>query len=232
MLHKDTEDLLDQQFEDLVELEVQRRLAGKAGQLGRPIYPEGFFGGAGGGATSSSYGGSIKHIDIHPTRQQNEETAYRFFQWFCANAELGHKNSRLQAKALQFCNDHGIKALGEGTNEAGGALVPTEFDRFLIRLLERFGVFRANARLSVMTSDTKTTPRRTGGLTASWVGEGQQITGSNPTYDNVQLVAKKLGTLTVMSSEVNEDSALSIADQLAFEIVQILMIVNADSYEA
>jgi len=162
--------------------------------------------------------GSLKHIHVG-TRQENEETAYRFFNFFCAT---GLKpDSPLRTKAAQYCSEHGIptvKVLAEGQNDQGGALVPPEFDPMLIRLIESFGVFRGYTRIKPMGSETSAQPRRTGGVTAYWVGEGKQITASSPTFDNVNLVAKKLAAITVMSSEINEDSAINIADELAFEI--------------
>jgi HK97 family phage major capsid protein len=161
---------------------------------------------------------SLKHINVG-TRQENEEMAYRFFKFFCAVGLRG--DSALQQAAKKYCEEKGIptiKALNEGVNEQGGALVPPEFDPMLIRLIERYGLFRGFTRMSPMAAETKMQPRRTGGATAYWVGEGKQITASNPTFDNVNLVAKKLAALTVMSSEISEDSAINIADELAFEI--------------
>lgn len=163
--------------------------------------------------------GSLKHINFSPNRAENEEQAYRFFKWFCA---VGLKpDSPLRIAGLKYCEDNGIpaqKALSEGVNEQGGALVPPEFDNMLIRLIERFGLFRGFTRVVNMASEVRTRPRRTGGVTAVWVGEGKAITASNQAYDNVNLVAKKLAALTVMSSEIGEDSAINIADEIAFEI--------------
>lgn len=161
--------------------------------------------------------GTLKHI-TGGTRQENEEVAYKFFQWFCATGL--RPDSRLRIKATQFCEDNGIatKTLNEGTNDQGGALVPPEFDPTLIRLVETYGVFRRLAKMSPMASETKSQPRRTAGITTYWVGEGSTITASNPTFDNIMLVAKKLAAVTVMSSEINEDSAINLADELAFEM--------------
>lgn len=161
-------------------------------------------------------GHNLKHIKFG-TRQENEEQAYKFFMWFASKLD---PRTELQAKAAQFCADNGLntKTINEGTNDQGGALVPAEFDATLIRLVETYGVFRNAAMTSNMSTETKTQPRRTAGITTYWVGEGQTITASNPTFDNVMLVAKKLAAISVMSSEVNEDSALSIADILAFEM--------------
>lgn len=163
--------------------------------------------------------GGLKHIGLYGNRHQDEELAYRFFQWWVASNF--REESALRTKAATYCQDNGIptvKALNEGINEQGGALVPPEFDNMLIRLLERYGVFRQFTRMNQMAGDTKMIPRRTGGVTAAWVGEGAAITDTTPTYDNVQLVAKKLAARVIMSSEITEDSAISIADQLAFEI--------------
>lgn len=161
--------------------------------------------------------GSLKHINLGD-RQKSEKVAYDFFQFFCAT---GLKDrSPLRQKAIQYCEDNGIglKTLNEGTNDNGGALVPPEFDPMLIRLIETYGVFRQFTRLKPMGSEVMTQPRRTGGVTAYWVAEAAAITASNPTFDNINLVAKKLAAITVLSSEISEDSAINIADELAFEI--------------
>jgi HK97 family phage major capsid protein len=190
-----------------------------AAPVNRPPFPNGNNDAKKSRAVALSAMGNLKHINLYGNRHQDEELAYRFAQWYFATNLPG--DSALRAKAVTFCGDNGIptiKALNEGINEQGGALVPPEFDNMLIRLLEQFGVFRRYTRMSQMAGDTKMIPRRTGGVTASWVGEGQSITDSTPSYDNVQLVAKKLAARVIMSSEITEDSAISIADQLAFEI--------------
>jgi HK97 family phage major capsid protein len=75
--------------------------------------------------------------------------------------------------AEKFCSEHGIqvtRAMSEGVNESGGYLVPEEFGNDLIDLREQYGVFRRNAKMVPMSSDTRSDPRRTGGLTAYFVG--------------------------------------------------------------
>lgn len=142
-----------------------------------------------------------------------DERAYRFGKWF-KGAVVGDTASK------QWCDQNGIqtKALSEGTNYLGGYLVPPEFSTDIIDLRETYGVARQVARVVPMSSDTLTIPRRTGGLTAYFVGEASTITDSNKTWDQVNLVAKKLAALTLWSSELNEDSMISIGDDLAGEI--------------
>lgn len=162
--------------------------------------------------------GELKHIDVFESRRKNEELAYRFFNF--AVTLMTPRDWEIHAKAVRFCRENGIKALSEDTNPTGGALVPAEFDRMIVRLIEQFGVFRKYARQRLMTSDIKTQARRTGGLTANWIVEGGAITASEPTYDNLNLVAKKLATLTAVTSEINDDAAISIADEIAAEVAQ------------
>jgi HK97 family phage major capsid protein len=217
-------DKLKARHEELKQVEEARakneeRQKAFNGAVDRPKFPSGEKESKKSRAVVLSAMGGLKHINMYGNRHQDEELAYRFAQWWFATNLPG--SSPLRAKAATFCEENGIptmKALNEGINEQGGALVPPEFDNMLIRLLERFGVFRQYARINQMAGDIKMIPRRTAGITASWVSEGASITDTTPTYDNVQLVAKKLACRVIMSSEITEDSAISIADQLAFEI--------------
>mgnify|MGYP003575548750 CR=1 FL=1 len=129
-----------------------------------------------------------------------------------------------QRKAIDWCNYHGMQslAMNESTNAAGGVLVPDVMENAIIDLRETYGVFRQNSRIRTMTSDTLTIPRRTGGLTVYFPGEGGTITASDKTFDAVTLVAKKMAAMTVFSSELNEDAVISIADDLAQEFAWAL----------
>lgn len=114
--------------------------------------------------------------------------------------------------------DHTIRAAhSAGVNTAGGVLVPEEFSRAIIRLVEQYGVARRLSRVVQMGSDTMNIPRRSGGLTPYFVGEGIAITESDTTWSNVALSVKKMAAMTRVSSELSEDSIVSVADMLAFE---------------
>src|SRR5262245_30915679 len=81
--------------------------------------------------------GGLKHIDLYESRQRNEELAYGFFNFLAT--VIAPEDTAIHKKALRYCLDNGyIKAMGEGLNQGGGALVPAEFDRLVIRLVERF----------------------------------------------------------------------------------------------
>jgi HK97 family phage major capsid protein len=151
-------------------------------------------------------------IDGKSRHFKSDETAYRFGR-FVAAAMKNHKS-------IEWCKNNGIQLKGhtEGVNSAGGFLVPEEFDTALITLREQFGVFRRNARIVPMSSDTKRMPRRKSTLLAYAVGEASSGTESEQVFDQVNLVAKKFMVLTTASSEVNEDAFVNLGDEIGREI--------------
>ena len=123
--------------------------------------------------------------------------------------------------AQDWCKSRGVpisKAQGEGVDSAGAFLVPEELMSNIIVLREAFGVFRQQCQVVPMGSDTLNWPRRTGGLTASFTGENQPVTESTAAWDNINLTAKKCGVLTRMSTEIEQDAVVSIADWLVGEM--------------
>ena len=120
------------------------------------------------------------------------------------------------AESKQWCRDHGIelRVQTESINSDGGFLVPDEMEQAIIDLREEYGMFRANAMIMPMSSDHMVIPRRSGGVTAYFVGETDATTESDMSWNQVELTAKELGALTRMSASVSEDSIISVADLL------------------
>lgn len=195
-------------------IEVERRLEARKVAMARPLDP----------ATP----GAVARVEPRARLRSNklvafkgeggEERAFRFGKF--AMATLFEEGARDAATA--WCKANGVPlvraAQSEGVNTGGGFLVPVEFGQDIIDLREEFGTFRANLRVRPLKSDTATLPRRSGGLTAYAVGEGQQITESQKAWDQVNLTAKKWACLTRMSTELDEDAAIDIGDDLAKEM--------------
>lgn len=159
-------------------------------------------------ATISYRGGALKSFK----GEKHLERAYRTGMFLLAVLGGSHK-------ARTFCEEKGlIRAHSGELNSTGGVLVPDEFDQTIIDLRIQYGVFRRNANVSVMSSDTKVQPRRTGGLTPYFTGGGDAATESTKNWDSITLVAKKLSVLTKYENELSEDAVINIADDLASEI--------------
>ena len=116
---------------------------------------------------------------------KDEGAAYRAGKLLAA--VLGHEPSREYLR-------NNTKAQYLGTNKDGGALVPDEWAQTIINLKERrpFGIASRYCGKVQMTSDSLNVPRRTGGVAASFVGDGVTIPEGTATFDNVQLTAKKM----------------------------------------
>lgn len=156
--------------------------------------------------------GSLKAYS-GPKAEEKAYIAGRFFLGTLCKHEASAK----------WCAENGINvkfrnALSGSDNALGGFLVPTEMEQAIIDLRELYGVFRREARQVPMASDTKNHARRTSGLTAFFSGDNEGLTESEKSWDNVQLIAKKLHCLTKYSTEISEDSIISIGDDLTQEI--------------
>lgn len=152
-------------------------------------------------------------LRAYNTSADSVERAYRVGRWIRGTVFRNQDD-------LRWCRDHGVeaRALNEGSNSAGGALVPEEFASEVIRLTEEYGTFASSGVENMtMTRDTMVVPKRLSGTSAYFIGEGSSLTESEPTYGNVNLVAKKLAVACRMSSEVVEDALVSMADQVTME---------------
>lgn len=173
---------------------------------------------------AKAYRGKVKNF-TGSTSAEKSAKAFRFGMWLLATS--GNKS------AITYCSANGLPvnfqkgdgtafraALGqsEGINEDGGYLVPPEFESDLIILREQYGVFRQFARMQPMSSDVSSRPRRTGGLTAYFVGEATAAAASKMGWDRVELNARKAMVLAYTSTELNEDAIISMGDTLAGEI--------------
>lgn len=156
---------------------------------------------------------SGRNLFKRATEQAGLKAAYDFGMWFLG-AVAGN------AKARAYCkeNNIAIKAHTEGDNAAGGFLVPEEFLNDIIVLREQYGVFRRYAKVVPMSQESVLRPRRRSGLSYYWVGESQTITESTKNWDRVRLTAKKLAVLAKLSSELNEDSVIDLANDVIDEV--------------
>lgn len=146
-----------------------------------------------------------------------EAVAYKAGQWLRATLFGDYR-------AQRWCQNNGVecRAQSEGTNSAGGFLVPEEFSQAIIDQREQYGVFRQHAQVVPMGRDSMNIPKRLTGLTAYFTGENVELTESNGTWGNVQLNAKKLAILNRVSAELDADAIISLADNQAQEMAYAL----------
>lgn len=189
---------------DSGELQIGNDGASATGELDRITVP----------AKARVHGRLTAFSDDH----EGEKAAYVAGRILAANL-FGDEQSQ------NWLDKHGItNALSGSDNSGAGVLVPVEMSAAIIRLVEQYGVFRQFASTEPMGSDRKIIPVRVSGMTAypvaetTTANEGSNTgTQSEPTYKNIEMVARKWKVLVKMSDEVNEDAFVSMADQVAVE---------------
>jgi HK97 family phage major capsid protein len=160
---------------------------------------------------------SASRVHLKAFRGENADTQAHRFGNFLNAALFKSDDSRA------FCKANGIliRTQSESDNASGGILVPTEFENVMIDLRLEYGVFRRNANVVPMNSESKERPRRQGGLIAYPIGakgENRRLTKSKKGWDKVNLHAKKWGVLAKYEEELSEDSVIALADDLMSEI--------------
>jgi len=98
------------------------------------------------------------------------------------------------------------RALAEGTDSAGGFMVP-EFlaSKVIDRVRNKAQVIQAGAITVPMESDTLNIARLAGASTAEWKAENAAVNESDQVYERVQLKTKTAVVLQRLSQELFED---------------------------
>lgn len=148
--------------------------------------------------------GTLKHF-----RGANAaKEAYQFGMWM--GGLIGVRSMREKAEKMGLT----YRASTEGVNTAGGFTVPAPLNAPLAYNVDLYGTFRQYADVVPMISDTAQWPRQTGDVTTYYVGENAAATESDITWEDVSLTARKLGVLSKITTELNEDSIVSIGDRI------------------
>ena len=109
------------------------------------------------------------------------------------------------------------RALSPNDNNKGGVFIPDTFAQTVIRLVESFGAFPAQANNLTMSSDTLYIPRRVSGNTAYHTGANAETTMTDMATDNVMLSAKEVRVGTRVPNQLIDDSAIDLAGLVAEE---------------
>ena len=123
------------------------------------------------------------------------------------------------------------RALSPNDNNKGGVFVPDTFASTVIRLVESYGSFPAQANNITMTSDTLYVPRRTGGNVAYHTAANAETTTTDMATDNVMLSAKEVRVGTRVPNQLIDDSAIDLASLVAEEFaLAIALRIDTDGF--
>ena len=116
--------------------------------------------------------------------------------------------------------------LTKGTATAGGNLVATDLlgDSFIETLRNRLKVQQAGASvLNGLVGDVAI-PRQSGASTAYWVAEGNSLTESAQTFDQVTLSPKTLGAYTDFTRKLMLQSSVDIEQLVRRDLASVLAV--------
>ena len=108
----------------------------------------------------------------------------------------------------------------QNQDATGGLFVPEETSSYIIDLKEEYGVFRRNARVEPMGSETIRIFRTNDDITAYWGSETGTLTASDMTFGSVVLTAKKLTALAVISDELNMNATVNLGQRFAESVAR------------
>jgi HK97 family phage major capsid protein len=118
------------------------------------------------------------------------------------------------AKDTETLKEMGIKTMTEGTDSAGGFLVPEEVLAEVDRVADDYGLIRKLSRRIPMGRDILNVPTVGTKPSVYWPGEGNAGTSSQPVLKNVKMQAHTAVGLTPVSNELMADANVGVVDML------------------
>lgn len=119
--------------------------------------------------------------------------------------------------------------LQEGVDADGGYLVPVEYDRRLIDVLEEENIMRGLATKITTSGEHKINIAATKPA-AAWIEEGKALTFGNATFDQMILDAYKLHVAIKVTEELLYDSAFPLENYIITEFGKALANAEEDAF--
>jgi HK97 family phage major capsid protein len=156
-----------------------------------------------------------------PKISADKEKIQKTFRFFHAIAE----NDRAELRQIMSSYEpEYVKVLApqvEGTNSAGGYLVPPEFYSDVLMLLNQYGFARKHCSLIQMRSNVLNVSTLTGKPTVQWTDENNTITASKGTFGRLTLTAKKLAAIYPISNELLQDANIDVYNTILRIFVEV-----------
>ncbi|MCD8353568.1 MAG: phage major capsid protein [Clostridiales bacterium] len=120
-------------------------------------------------------------------------------------------------------------ALQEGVDAEGGYLVPEEWDRRLIDVLDEENIMRSLAT-KITTSGLHRINLTANKPTAAWIEEGGELTWGDATFDQVTLDAYKLHVAIKVTEELLYDNAFGLENYITTQFGKAMANAEEDAF--
>lgn len=138
-----------------------------------------------------------------------------------------YKNAMVAAIRSNFRNVSNV--LQEGVDADGGFLVPVEYDKRLIDVLEEENIMRGLATKITTSGEHKINMAATKPA-ASWIEEGGALTFGDATFDQKFIDAHKLHVAIKVTEELLYDSAFNIESYIITQFGKALANAEEDAF--
>lgn len=138
-----------------------------------------------------------------------------------------YKNAMLSAMRSNFRNVSNI--LQEGVDGDGGYLVPEEYDKRLIEVLEGENIMRGLAT-TITTSGLHKINIAATKPAAAWIEEGGALTFGDATFDQIYLDAHKLHVAIKVTEELLYDNAFGLENYIITQFGKALANAEEDAF--
>jgi len=162
----------------------------------------------------------VTHYPL-PVTQNDKAKIQKTFRFFHAVANNDH--SELRA-IMQTYDPEYVRVLApqiEGTNSAGGYLVPQEFYADVLFMLNEYGFARKYCAQIQMNSNVLNVSTLTGKPSVSWIAENTAIPSSKGTFARLTLTANKLAAIYPISNELLADANIDVYNTILRIFVEV-----------
>jgi len=142
-------------------------------------------------------------------------------------ASDAYKGAMLSAMRSNFRNVSNV--LQEGVDADGGYLVPEEYDRRLIDVLEEENIMR-RLGTKIVTSGQHKINIAASKPAAAWIEEGGTLTFGDATFDQIYLDAHKLHVAIKVTEELLYDSAFNLENYIITMFGKALANAEEDAF--
>ncbi|MCM1226016.1 MAG: phage major capsid protein [Clostridium sp.] len=138
-----------------------------------------------------------------------------------------YKNGMLQALRTNFKQISNV--LQEGVDADGGYLVPVEYDRRLIDVLEEENIMR-KLGTRITTSGEHRINIAAAKPAAAWIEEGAALTWGDATFDQILMDAHKLHVAVKVTEELLYDNAFGLENYIIKQFGNALANAEEDAF--
>jgi len=121
-------------------------------------------------------------------------------------------------KGVERMDQKSAATLTVATDASAGYLAPESFGSEILKSIVEFSPVRAYARVMSIASPEIKLPRKLTGTAATWVGETDDRTQSDMTFEQATFTPYELATFVDVSTQLLEDNAYNLEGELAADI--------------